>query len=287
MNAMIGHNVSGTALHQLNSAVAGLGLALQDARTIRRNDRAQMVLVARYLVEVDHAAADNEELADAEVRAAGVILPSDLLSNGYERAWARWLARGGVLQSVQAKTPNEINDLSAGSLNPLEARFLTGKKFAKVTTYTSINAAVTRECKAEIRDAMSGREDAASIDAVRTSYADLFKAETIEAWIKDEEYRRSDEYARIQDLKKAWALRVEEAIEEAQRDNNTQAFERLEAQVKAQLARIRALAAEKRAEVEAKANAPKLSSDQRKLVEDSMRRGADMPEAQGMTDEDF
>jgi hypothetical protein len=281
---MIGHN-SGTPAHQLNAAIAGLGLALQDARTNQRAGKEAMVIVARHLLAVDAATADNEELSDAQIKAAGIVLTTDLLTSAYERAWARWMARGGVLRFAQGKEPNEINDLEAGSLNPIEARFLTGRKFAKLTTYTSINSAFTRECKAEIRRAFDGGEGALTLDDVRSTYADtLFKADTIDGWVAEEEYRRSAEYARLQNIKKAWAIRIEEALEEAK--TNALALDRLEEQVKKQLAQVHALAAQKRAEQEAKEKAANLTAHQRRTL--AVAQGSEnADDFRQVTDEDF
>lgn len=285
---MIGHNSTGTAVHQLNSAIAGLGLALQDARTIRKDDRRQMAIVARHLLAVDEAAANDEALSDAQIRAAGVILTSDLLANRVERSIARWLARGGVIVTTVEKNLNEIKDLEVGSLNPVEARFMTGKKFDKVTSYSGVYTVFIRECKTEIRKALDGGEGATTLDDIRKTYSDtLFLAATVETWIDEENYRRSDEYTRVQELKKAWGLRIEEAIDEARKANNVQALDRLADQVKKQLAQVRAAAAKQRAEKEAKENAAKLSVSQRRTIAEGLRSSVENPVSQDVTDEDF
>jgi len=279
---MTGHNSGlGTVTHQLNSAIAVLGLLLQDELIDSKHRRENMVKIARALVAVDQLAANDEALADAEIRKAGIVAPANLIAAVNERVYARWLARGGVLSGTRRveypyspKNINEVNDLEGG-LNDVEGRFLTGKKFAKVTSYSGVYYGFAREAKVEIRkafDSVDNREPL--LASVRDTYVDmLFQADTVEGWIAEEEYRRSDEYRKKQELKQAWALRIEEAIEDAK--NDPLALERLEAQVKKQLAQIRELAAQKRAEAEARKALAGVSPTQRKLVEDSLRRGAE------------
>lgn len=288
---MIGHNTSGTVLHQLNAAVAGLGLALQDARTATREHQEQMVLVARHLLAVDEAAANDEQLADLEIKKAGVVLSTDLIASERERSLARWLARGG-LSYDNRKNPNEINNLSAGELNVIEARFLSNKKLNKSMTYNAVHNVFRTECKIEIRAAFDSEEREANLDAIREKYADIwFKPATVNSWIAEEAYRRSPEGIREAELKKAWALRIKEALEEARQKNTAEALEGLERQVKKQLAQIREAAAEKRAEIEAAAKAKeaavKLTSKEKRTLAQAARNAQPADDESEATDADF
>jgi hypothetical protein len=286
MNDMtiIGHN-SGTPTHQLNAAIAGLGLAIQDARTIRKNDRNQMVLVARCLLAVDEATAGNEELSDAQVKAAGIVAPTDLIANANERTYARWLARGGVAIRQFNELPKkaiDINDLSAGSLNQVEGRFLTSRKFAKTTTYTAIYNVFLRECRTEIRKALDGLEGAPTMKEVTDAYGDsMFKADTVIGWITEETEKRSEPYQLLQDLKKATALLLDKA-----KDDETQ-LAKLEKVFKDELAEIRAKAAQLRAEKEAKEKAATLTAHQRRTIQDGVKRSQEGDAPREVTDDDF
>lgn len=284
---MTGHNSGGTALHQLNSAIAGLGLALQDLRTTSKHKREQMVIVARHLLAVDEAAADDEVLADAEIKRAGITLPTDAIASGKERTLARWMARGGVVQGAKpgfllskAKNPNEIKDLSPGGLNGIEGAFLTRNKFAKAFTYGTVNSLLASECRSEIRKAVSGT-GGFSLDGIRGTYAGtLFMEETVEAWIKDAEYKASDEYQSYQVMKQA----VGAELTAAETDMATR--QRLEEFFKQSMTKIRAMHAQERAEKEAKAAdaAKKLTVDQRRTVAKGLQS---LEGEEGATDADF
>lgn len=290
---MIGHNTGlGTLTHQLNTAVAGFGLALQDLRHSGKSHKEQMVLAARYLVLVDEAAGDDEDLADREIRAARIINSTDLLASAQERINARWLARGGVARSISAeigKNLNEIKDLSTGGLNPLEARFLAPGKFAKVMTYSGLYSSMASEAKTKIRKALEGAEGAPSLPSIHESYADsIFKAETVQGWVDEENYRRSDVYLRGQDLKKAWSMKLEAEVAriESNPENAVKIFDTLEAHVKKELKAIRDARAKAAAEAEAKKAEAKLTVKQRRVLAEADRNTTDVDLGDGITDDD-
>jgi len=266
----------------LNTAIATLGLALKDARLAVRSNQQQMVIVARALLQVDIASAEDETFADAQIRAAGVTLPTDLIANQGERVFARWLARGGVAAHVSpAKNPNEINDLSPGSLNPLEARYLAEKRFAKITTYSGIRATFVRETKRDISTAMDGGEGAITLDEVRAVHGEAFKSETIEAWVTDEEFRRADKSQRQKDLKKAFAAMLAKAAEDES------LYDKAEQMLKGFLGEIRKARVEAEAEREAKKKTKALSPTQRRLIEGSMKRAAERGDDDQFSDDDL
>jgi len=270
--SMIGHNINteGTAVHQVNSAVAVLGIALQDLRTTTAHKRELMIIVGRALALVDDAAGGDVALADSEIKKAGVIVPTDLISNVDERSKARWMAYGGIESSPQRLRPkliNEIRNLDPHELNQIEGSFLIKRKFAKLFTYGSINVVFAREAKAEIRKALSG-DGGLSLDGIRGTYAGtLFQKETVESWIRDAEYQRSEDYQEWQLVKKAGSLRFKTA------ETDSTVRHQLLDYYKHEVSKLMALEAEHRTEQEARKNAAKLTPSQRKLVEDSLRRG--------------
>jgi hypothetical protein len=287
MPAELGHNSLGRNLSMtstivdLNTAIATLGLALKDARSAARSNQQQMVIVARALLQVDIASAEDETFADAQIRAAGVTLPSDLIASTHERSSARWLARGGVLQDMQVKNPSEINDLSPGSLNPLEARYLAEKRFAKTTTYQGIRILFAAEVKRDIRTAVDGGEGAITLDEVRAVHGDAFKSETIEAWVTDEQYRRSDKRQRQKDLKKAFTAMLEKAAEDES------LYDKAEQMLKGFLREVRQARVTAEAERESKKKTKALSPTQRRLIEGSMKRAAERGDDDQFSDDDL
>jgi len=285
--SMIGHNSiesTGNVLSQLRYRVSSLGLALQDQRTYRKDDREQMIRVARHVAAVYDAAAGDMALAEAEIRSAGIVLPTDLIANKNERDKARWLGRGGLLEfSKLEKNVSEINDLSVEGLNPVELKFLTIKKYAKLTSYTGIYGAITREMRVDINKALDSRENL-TIDGVRAAYANFFEEETMSNWVAEEEWKRTPEYKQIIELRKAWSMRMEEETEQLK--NNPQALRSLETHVKSQLARIRTMAAEAQAAAEQKQALANLSADKReKLLRAVTDDKGEQPDT--ATEEDF
>jgi hypothetical protein len=289
----MGHNSESYDIPNIHTGIAGLKTANEAMRAHTRGVQDSLIIIARWLVYID-AATGNAELTEAAIKANVSMMPSDLIASPSERVAAKWLARGGLKGSdfSRPKNTNEINDLSAGSLNDLEAKVGT-KRYAKASTWGTVYNLVGRECKNEIRKAFNGGEGVASIDEVRAAYSGvLFLAETVDAWIAEEEYRRSSEYARILELKKAWAMRISEELEIARRDNKPELIEGLAAHVKKQLKVIREAAAQMRAEKEAKEAAKtshaNLTAEQRRRIQDDMRREQDGTSvSQGATDEDF
>jgi predicted metal-dependent enzyme (double-stranded beta helix superfamily) len=137
---------------------------------------------------------------------------------------------------------------------------------------------ILRECKSEIRKALDGVEGAPSIKEVSDIYGDaLFKAETIVGWITEETTKRSEQYLLLQDLKKATALLLDKA-----KGDDTQ-LAKLEKVFKDELAQIRALAAQQRAEKETREKAATLTAHQRRILS-SAAPGED---AREVTDDDF
>ena len=75
-----------------------------------------MVIVARWLVQLDFNSAGNEDLADGEIMQAD-LFHGDRRDRQRDRtAYARWLARGSVGRDnlISPKNHNEINDLHVG-----------------------------------------------------------------------------------------------------------------------------------------------------------------------------
>lgn len=263
-DSMIGHNMPDFV--NLHGAIAGLGEALRRARNATQNNREQMVIVARWLVALDTASAGNTDLADSEIRQAQLVATTDAIASRTERTYARWMARGGVEREGLPfkKNANEINDLISRGLNEIEARFLNRGRFAKVTTYNSLYSAVASECKTKIRrsiDRKEGDPDFA-LAGVRQDYAGtLFEAETVDGWIKDENYKRSEIHQRLADLKQATSRVVESAKDDPKE------LDRIEGVFIAELRQIRKERAEKAAEAEAKAaDAPAMTREQKRLV---------------------
>jgi hypothetical protein len=288
----MGHNSESFDIPNLHTGIAGLKEANEALRSRVRGTYESLIIVARWLVYVE-AAVGHPDLADKAIRADVSLMPSDLISSITERGAAKWLARGGLKTDnylIVQKNPNEINDLSAGNLNSLEAKVGT-KRYAKATTWGGIYNLVIKECRAEIRKALNGETGAPTLDDVRKAYSDvLFKAETVDGWIADEEYRRTDEYARIQELKKAWAMRIDEEVEIARREGKPEVIRGLEAHVVKQVRILRAAAvqaeAEKAAKAVAKENAAKLTSAQKRTLAAATRNEQEGEEPMEYSDDD-
>jgi hypothetical protein len=286
VDSMIGHNSAMSALLELKAAVAVLGLALQDARNAGRGHQESMIIVARALLRIDQLAAGNTILADAEIKAAAIVQATDLIANDQERIYARWLARGGVLEAGATlvsvpKTINEINDLDRSGLNPLEADMIGKPKFfAKAFTYGAVRQIFIREVMRAIRATLDGKEGARPLDQIRADYAGRFEAKTIEDWIASEQYKRTDQAQQIRELKQACAHYLDTVKDDEERLRN------LEIVYKDELAHIRAIAAQKRAEAEAKKNAA-VTAEQRRTITETFRRATETGISQDITDEDF
>lgn len=281
VNSMVGHN-SGNTLLNLNVAISDLNDALVTARAHKKNTRDDLVKIARALAEVDERAGGDEYLADQRIKAAGILFSTDILASAHERAIARWMARGGVKKGnlpQQQKTPNEINDLE-GSPNAIEV-VLGEKRFDKINTFAGVYSRIRSDVLTDIRAIMNNKEprNFKELDDLRVTHGDrLFEMETIDSWIAEEQYKRTEEYKHRQDLKAAWAMKIDEEIELAGDD----ALKRLGDYVKKQLEKIYTAQAQRREEAAQKEATTKIPAKFRRALETSSGN-----EIQEMTDEDF
>jgi hypothetical protein len=291
---MMGHNSKINAQVTVNTAIGAVAEAFSKVGDTHSTSRDAMIIAGRTLLAVEVASANNPEYAEAELRSAGLTknLPSGHpLTKDRVRKAARWLARGGIEgrnlapQQIQWVSGDEIlfskiNDLDSANSNSLETAFRQLPRFAKAFHQLAAYDIVRRDCGKEIRNALLGKEGAPTLDSIRETYSDvLFEADTVEAWVKDQQYKLTAEYQ--EELLRQAALRDVGATEDPSVKEAINVF--LDPFIKAR----RGLAEQKQAEATAKANAPKLTPMQRHNVEQSFRKAAQKPDQPGVSDEDF